>query len=121
MLDKVTLLFERVQGALAPGGRFVMTFRELALELKGLDRFIPVRSDENTIFTCFLEYGPENVQVHDLIYTKNGDSWTFKKSSYRKLRIPLEWTLERLKEAGVFIKSDDNDKGMITIVAEKKT
>ncbi len=118
--DQVTLLFERVYGALEQGGRFVATFRDLTSELKGSDRFIPVRSDANTIFTCFLEYGTDHVLVHDLVYTRKHDTWEFRKSSYRKLRIPLEWALERLKKKGFVIKSSNNDKGMITIVAEKR-
>ena len=119
--DQVKTLFKRIYGSLAWGGLFVATFRDLTFELKGLDRFIPVRSDANTIFTCFLEYGTDHVQVHDLVYAKEQNAWMLKKSSYRKLRISLEWTLDQLREAGFVIKTADNEKGMITIVAEKRT
>jgi len=48
------------------------TYRDLTKELEGLDRFIPVRSDDK-IMTCFLEYeSAESVAVHDLIYTRVG-------------------------------------------------
>lgn len=119
--DQVTALFERIYGALAWDGKFVTTFRDLTLELKGLDRFIPVRSDGNTIFTCFLEYGQDLVQVHDLVYARKNDTWEFHKSSYQKLRLSGEWVLEQLRAAGFTIKSSDNAKSMITIIAEKKT
>ncbi len=119
--DKIAALFELVYGALGQGGKFVMTFRDLTTELKGLDRFIPVRSDANTVFTCFLEYGPDSVQVHDLIYVRNDDAWELRKSSYRKLRIPPAWVLERLKATGFTIKSSDNASGMVTIIAEKSS
>ena len=52
--------------ALERGGRFVITYRDLSREALELDRFIPVRSDDTTILTCFLEYEPETVKVHDL-------------------------------------------------------
>ena len=58
------------------GGKLILSFRDLkTYELKGTDRFINVRNDENTIFTCFLEYNNANdddddddkVLVHDII------------------------------------------------------
>jgi len=117
--DRVTALFGRIYDALAWEGIFVTTFRDLSVELKGSDRFIPVRSDENTIFTCFLEYGSGHVQVHDLVYARKGDTWEFRKSSYQKLRLSCEQVLEQLRATGFAIKSSDNTKGMITIIAEK--
>jgi len=61
-----------VFNALHSGGVFVSTYRDLTKELEGLDRFIPVRSDDK-IMTCFLEYeSAESVAVHDLIYTRVG-------------------------------------------------
>jgi SAM-dependent methyltransferase len=119
-LDEISVLFKQVHGSLVLGGKFVMTFRDLTRELKGLDRFIPVKSDANTVFTCFLEYAQDYVQVHDLVYTKKHEAWEMHKSSYRKLRIPVEWTIERLKETGFTLKSCNNDKGMVTMIAEKK-
>jgi len=47
-------LLRRICNALEIGGRVILTFRDLTTELKGLDRFIPVRNDANIIFTCFL-------------------------------------------------------------------
>src|SRR5690606_20914581 len=57
--DDVLRLFTEVHRLLAPGGRFVLGFRDLTAELRGTDRFIPVRSDSHRIMTCFLEYEPE--------------------------------------------------------------
>jgi SAM-dependent methyltransferase len=117
--DKVQLLFETVYRSLEAGGRFILTFRDLTSELKGLDRFIPVRSDADTIFTCFLECAGELVKVHDLVYARNGERWELNKSWYWKLRIPAEWVVERLKEIGFAIDLSDNMNGMITIIAVK--
>lgn len=117
--DQVQLLLERVFRSLEAGGRFVLTFRELTGELKGLDRFIPVRSDADTIFTCFLEYESDHVKVHDLVYTRNQDKWELRKSWYRKLRIPMEWAVDRLKGVGFRVDVSENKNGMITIVTSK--
>ena len=117
--DLVESLFREVFQSLEAGGRFILSFRDLTFELEDLDRFIPVRSDTNTIFTCFLEYEPDHVKVHDLIYTRNHDTWKLRKSWYPKLRIPLAWTVERLQETGFRIGLQDCTNGMITIIAEK--
>ncbi len=68
--EHVVSLFKKVVASLSEGGRFIITFRDLSFELSELDRFIPVKSDDNTVFTCFLEYEPETVKVHDLLYRK---------------------------------------------------
>lgn len=117
--DLIESLFKKAYKALENGGHFVMTFRDLTESLNELDRFIPVKSDENTIFTCFLEYENDHVKVHDLIYTKENDMWTFKKSYYRKLRIPMNWTIDHLLSIGFQIEASDNTRGLITIIAKK--
>jgi hypothetical protein len=48
------------------------------------------------IMTCFLEYEPETVLVHDLIHLCEGAEWTLKKSSYRKLRLAPGWVCDTL-------------------------
>jgi hypothetical protein len=49
-------LFVAVTATLVPGGLFILTWRDLTFELAGTDRFISIRSSENIIMTCFLEY-----------------------------------------------------------------
>jgi SAM-dependent methyltransferase len=81
--------FAAVFHKLAPGATFVMTYRDLTGELSGVDRFLPVRSDDRKIMTCFLEYeDADSVVVNDLVYTRSETSWTLEKSSYRKLGCP---------------------------------
>lgn len=117
--DAVRALFAKIRTALAPGGRFIATFRDLSREATDLDRFIPVRSDEHTVFTCFLEYEPETVKVHDLVYRKSPDGWTFHKSFYRKLRLPQQWITEQLAYAG-FVNVDATvDRGLVTVIAAR--
>ena len=118
--DDVQILFKHVYRALFDGGLLVLTFRDLMPELKGLDRFIPVRSESNLIFTCFLEYEREHVKVHDVIYEKTEGQWQLKKGFYRKLRIPPEWARDCLLEIGFEIKKFDVSNGMATIIARKR-
>ena len=70
--SEVSALFGGVFDRLRPGGIFVITYRDLTTELYGTDRFIPVRSDDNKIMTCFLEFeNAESVVVHDLVYIRH--------------------------------------------------
>ena len=60
--DVVEHLFDDVLTALEPGGTFIATFRDFSVAAEELDRFISVRSDRHTIFTCFLEFEPATVR-----------------------------------------------------------
>jgi SAM-dependent methyltransferase len=112
-------LFGKVHRTLEPGGRFVITYRDLSREALDLDRFIPVRADDSTILTCFLEYEPETVKVHDLVYRKLGGEWTFRKSFYRKLRLAQSWVEEELRAAGFALAEADVERGFVTLVATR--
>ncbi len=105
--------------ALDGNGRLILNFRDFTQELKGLQRFIPVRSDSKRIFTCFLEYEKESVRVHDIVYEKNAGQWTLKKSFFRKLRLCPRWTEQCLKQTGFRIEAHEDQKAMVTIVARK--
>jgi SAM-dependent methyltransferase len=118
-LEIVAALIQQAYAALAPGGQMILSFRNLTRALVGLDRFIPVRSSDTTIFTCFLEYEKNAVQVHDIVYEKKKDRWTLHKSAYRKLIISAEWTQDTLQEAGFNIESYSEKNGMIIIIARK--
>lgn len=118
----VSNLFQSVARALKPGGTFVVTYRDLASgELFGLDRFIPVRSDDRRVMTCFLEYETaETVVVHDLINVRDDDGkWTLHKSSFRKLRIPFEWIVNELSGSGLLVTGRKEGR-MATIAATRK-
>jgi SAM-dependent methyltransferase len=112
-------LFENLYQVLGENGRLVLTFRDLSAEMRDLERFIPVRSENNVIFTCFLEYEKKHVKVHDIVYEKTDDHWQMKKSFYRKLRIPPEDTRECLLGIGFEIQTFDLQDGMVTITARK--
>lgn len=118
-LQKVQELFEKVYSALEIGGRLILSFRDLTFELTALDRFIPVQSNDQTIFTCFLEYEKDIVKVHDIIYEKKGEQWVMKKSYFRKLRISPDWARSYLQSIGFTIEFDNEKNQMHTIIARK--
>jgi SAM-dependent methyltransferase len=116
----VSALFRGAFERLRPGGMFVITFRDLTNELHGTDRFIPVRSDENKIMTCFLEFeNQDSVVVHDLVYIRQDAGWSLTKSNYRKLRLGIEWVREELSRAGFDVLSEDSSGRLIGLAAVK--
>ncbi len=117
--DRVTDLFGKVFGHLEPSGRFVITFRDLSTPLEGPDRFIPIKQDDSTIFTCFLEYEPDTVKVHDLVYAHTGNGWNLNKSFYRKLRVSADWVKDQLVNAGFSEIVGGLENGVVTVIAEK--
>lgn len=119
-LEKVVALIQQAYTALVPGGGMILSFRNLSQPLVGLDRFIPVRSNDTTIFTCFLEYEKNTVQVHDIVYQKKKGQWILHTSAYRKLIISSEWTRSHLQQAGFKIDLYSESKGLISIIALKK-
>ena len=117
--DKGTSLFGKVFEALEPKGKFIFTFRDLTQELNELDRFLPVKSDENIIFTCFLEYETEAVKVHDLVYKKSLGKWKLLKSFYRKLRLSKDWVDKKLLDSGFKEIDSKVEEGFVTVIAVK--
>jgi 2-polyprenyl-3-methyl-5-hydroxy-6-metoxy-1,4-benzoquinol methylase len=115
--DAVRTLLAKVHATLEPGGKLIVTFRDLSRELTGLDRFLSVRSDDRTILTCFLEFEPETVKVHDLVHRKQASGWTLHKSYYRKLRLAPEWVLRELRAAGFRSVDSSIDRGLFTMIA----
>ena len=119
-LSSVQSLLLSVKGALATSGKLVLTFRDyVSTEPHGAARFIPVRSDESTILTCFLEYHEKVVEVYDLLYQKEGDRWVLNTSSYPKLRLDKSWVCDQLQKLELQVIQNELINGMICIVAQK--
>lgn len=112
-------LLRKIFRALEAGGRLVLTFRDLSAEVTGLDRFIPVRNDADTIFTCFLEYEKNHVKVHDLIYERRNNRWNLKKSFFKKIRVAPRWVEEALQALGFKIEVFDIHNAGVCIIARK--
>jgi 2-polyprenyl-3-methyl-5-hydroxy-6-metoxy-1,4-benzoquinol methylase len=105
--------------ALTPGGHLVLMFRDYTLARTGADRFIPVRSEEKRIFTCFLDYGPTHVTVHDILHTREGANWHQTVSAYEKIRLSPEFVREQLLVAGLNPIHDDRTAGLVTFIAQR--
>jgi SAM-dependent methyltransferase len=116
----VSRLLETIAQKLAPGGLTMLGFRDyIGNELTGVDRFIPVRSDDSRIFTCFLEYSPEWVTVHDLVHEKTPSGWQQKVSAYRKIRLDPAWVIAELHRLGLVMTHRSAARGMTILVAQK--
>jgi ubiquinone/menaquinone biosynthesis C-methylase UbiE len=119
-MEEICTLLRAIWRVLKPGGTLVLTYRDLAAgELSGLERFIPVRADDSRIMTCFLEYLDEQtVRVNDLIYVRDGRNWSLRKSSYRKLRLPLAWLCAQVEAAGLLVTRQQPGR-LATLVATR--
>ena len=93
-------------GGLAPGGKLALSFRDYTTPLTGTDRFLPVKSDDQRILTCFLEYDRETVRVTDLLHERTGDGWTQRVSSYDKIRLAKNTVVEAMQNSGLHITLD---------------
>ncbi|MGA2708871.1 MAG: class I SAM-dependent methyltransferase [Steroidobacteraceae bacterium] len=113
----VDLLLDNAAAALTSGGVFAATFRDyVSKTLQGDERFIPVRSDDNRILTCFLEYGKDRVTVHDLLHEREQGRWRQRVSSYLKLRLCPERIVERLANLGFVVSVDIGISGMTRVI-----
>jgi hypothetical protein len=119
-LEEVRDLIQTVHAVLGHEGLLILGFRDMTVTLTGLDRFIPVRSDAQRIFTCFLEFEKEHVKVHDIVYERADDQWNMRKSFFRKLRISQAWIEECWQKVGFAVESHDINHGMVTMLARKR-
>ncbi|WP_331771006.1 class I SAM-dependent methyltransferase (plasmid) [Embleya sp. NBC_00888] len=120
--DDVRALLVDIARALAPGGRLVVTYRDLTETLHGIDRFIPVRSTRDRVFTCFLEYPDEDtVLVHDLLHIHDGSAWTQHVGSYPKLRIASTWLADRCEDVGLKVEHNEpGPRGIQVLAAHRR-
>jgi SAM-dependent methyltransferase len=118
--EAVAQLLDDVAGALSAQGVFIATFRDYSGSgLAGTARFIPVRSDERRILTCFLEYAKDTIAVHDLLYERGEGGWDLSVSSYPKLRLDPAWVAGRLEAASLTVEQGKGAGGMVRIVARR--
>lgn len=117
--EEVSNLFEKVYDALDSEGKFVVTFRDLTFELKDSDRIIPVRSSDDTIFTCLLEYEKMHVKVNDIVYKRKAGVWSLHKSFYKKLRLSKDDIVSDLEKSGFRQIEASTENGVITVIAVK--
>lgn len=114
----VESLIERAAAELPSGGMFVVSFRDYSVPLLEDCRFIPVRSDDDRILTCFLEYEPEAVVVHDILHQRTAEGWQTRVSCYRKLRLSPEHLIASLGSSGFSVRCETGMTGMVRLVAQ---
>ena len=115
----VSALFSDAHRTLAPGGLFVLGFRDLSVARAGLDRIIPVRADNDRILTCVLDYEADAVVVTDVLYLRGANGWSVRKSSYRKLRLAAGDVAEELSGLGFTVRRYQTLDRMHVIAAER--
>jgi SAM-dependent methyltransferase len=116
---EVEALLREVAVSLAPGGRFVVSFRDYSHPPAGAARFISVRSDADRIMTCFLETKGGRVIVHDLLHERGSDGWSVRVSAYSKLPVDPEFVVKTLTRAGLRASVEPDRWGMAFLSAEK--
>jgi SAM-dependent methyltransferase len=120
-LSAVEALFAAAAAALSEDGVFLTTFRDyVSAPLRGADRFILVRADEDQMLTCFLEYSDATVTVYDVLHRREGGDWHLRVSSYPKLRLAPAWVVERLQRRGLIVHRDSASGGMVRIIARRR-
>lgn len=118
--DAVATVLERICYALSPGGRFIYAIRDyVSFEPTGADRFVPVRAEDEQIFTCFLDYRPDVVHVHDVLHRKVDGKWQLSISDYLKLRLDTADLNRQLAGHGLIISTETESDGMLVVVADK--
>jgi SAM-dependent methyltransferase len=116
----VDALIDKVCATLKPGGMFIYAIRDYVTgEPTGAERFVPIRADDRQIFLCFLDYRPDVVHVHDVLYTKRDGEWQLQVSDYLKLRLDTAAINRRLAANGLQIVHQQTVNGMIQVVASR--
>ena len=118
--DHVRALFSTLAVRLEHPGAVVLSWRDLSQPLQGIDRIIPVRADDSTVMTCFLEYLPDRVLVHDVVTRRTETGWSTEKSVYPKLRLAHADVVSSLTKAGFRVTHDERTP-MSTIAAMVRT
>lgn len=118
-VEAVSEFFRIAYELLEPDGNLILSFRDYSFELTGIDRFIPVHNDQEKIMTVFLEYEPDYVFVHDLIYEQSGDAWELEKSVYKKVRLSADQVKNLLDKTHFSISYLQSNQGMVYVIATK--
>jgi SAM-dependent methyltransferase len=115
----IEMLFKNCNKVIKDNGLLTLSFRDYSTPLTGVNRFIPVKSDENRILTCFLEYYDNYVIVNDLLYENENGKWNQKVSSYKKIRISENEIIELLRKSNFEIISSEIINRMVFLIAKK--
>jgi hypothetical protein len=119
-VNAVASLINDAAGRLSAGGRLVLSFRDLGThELSGAQRFIPIRSESDYLFSCFLDYRPDHVEVNDQLYRRENGQSHFSTSVYRKLRLSETQVGALVTDAGLTLEHAATERGTVQSVGFK--
>lgn len=118
--SEVRSFISSIVKSLSKNGKLILSFRDYSIVLTGMDRFIPVKSDDNKILTCILDYDEEFVHVTDLLHEKIYDSWQQKVSTYKKVRLSAIEIVGYLESAGLAVIFNNSVNYLVTIIAKKQ-
>ena len=116
----VLSLIENAATTLACGGTFVISLRDYSTPLFGSHRFIPVRSDNERLLTCFLEYEATSVLVHDIVQERTAHGWTTRVSHYRMLLLSIGHLITQLETRGFVVAREVGLRGMVRLIAIRR-
>jgi SAM-dependent methyltransferase len=116
-LGEVEALLRGVADVLAPGGRFVATFRDYTVAPIGSLQFVPVRADDARILTCVLQTQNDRVIVHDVLHERRGEAWSMRVGSYPKLRLAPDFVRDALGRAGLATTLGPGPRGLVRVEA----
>jgi SAM-dependent methyltransferase len=119
--EEVGQLISDCSKILTDNGKLILSFRDYTTELKDVDRFIFVKSDDTKILTCCLDYAADKVLVTDLLHTKTGNGWQQKVSSYHKVRLSPKAIVEAIEISGLIVTFNEMLNRMTTIIAIKQS
>jgi SAM-dependent methyltransferase len=117
---EVKSFIANIAKSLDKNGKLILSFRDYSNKLTGNERFIPVKSDDSKILTCFLDYEDDFVNVTDLLYEKTNDDWKQKVSTYKKVRLLTNEIVGHLEGNGMTIKFNQIVNRLTTIIASKE-
>lgn len=100
-------------------GHLLFSFRNYSQALTGDQRFIPVKSDDDKILTCILDYEPARIRVTDLLQEKVNGVWNQKVSSYHKVRMLPDEIVAIMEATGLKIVLNEPINRLETIIAKK--
>ncbi|WP_299413746.1 methyltransferase domain-containing protein [Acaryochloris sp. IP29b_bin.148] len=120
-VEAVKTLIRDSARMLSHTGLLTLSFRDYSHELIGSERFIPVRSDDRRIHTCFLEYQSDVVIVHDIIHSLNDSAWQTSVSAYPKLRLHPDTVVAFAESSGLALAHKQTVRGMYHFAFNRKT
>jgi hypothetical protein len=118
-VDQINRLLDFSFNGLLKNGKLILSYRDYGTELVDTQRFIPVKSDDNKILTCFLEFSADKVKVTDLLHERINGQWIQKASSYFKIRITNQMMEKLVLNSGFRILKNEVMNRMNYLIARK--